>query len=223
MSDGKPRFDQLTAQADTALQIGDYNKAEQLLKEALVEAQAFGENDPRVAATLVNLGIALQNLEKFQEAEDVLKRVINLARTVFGYDHLEVAKAMNNLAGLYYEQSQYQKAEPLCQQILTIYERTLGRDHLDVAMIATNLAMLYHNQKDYSRAEPLYQRALSIRQKALGFGHPDVINILENYASLLDATGRQEEAEYMRASVMGRVSGTMRSTITNIPAIKPPL
>lgn len=214
-------FEAIRQKAENSLATGQYADAERLFSQAATLAETFEASDSRQTCMLSRLGTALSNQHKYAEAQKILERVVAIKTEQFGPDHLEVAHSLNDLAGLLYEQSQYRQAMPLCTKILNIYERSLGSDHVDVATVSVNLAMLHHTQNEFAQAEQMYKRALDIRTAKLNSEHPDVINVLENYAALLLATGRNDEAEYLKTCVLGRVSGRMRSTMHDMPAFKP--
>lgn len=178
---------------------GRYAEAEKQLQAALKEAEKFAPNDPRLAATLNDLGLLDQAEGKYGQAETLFKRSLATRERVLGLVHPDVAASLNNLAELYRAKGRYDEAEPLYMRSLAIWEKTLGPEHPDVATSLNNLAELYHAETMYSDAEPLYKRSLTIWEKALGRDHPAVADTLENYAELLRTTGRNAEAETLEA------------------------
>jgi tetratricopeptide (TPR) repeat protein len=58
-----------------------------------------------------------------------------------------------------------------------------------------DLAELYGNQGKYAEAGPLYQRALCIRELSLGLEHFLTQTVRKNYPMLLQAMGRNEQAQ----------------------------
>ncbi len=123
------RWDSIMADAAKAYQQADYAQAEKLLLAALKEAEKFGEQDPRLAASLNNLAALYDTQGKYAQAEPLYRRALAIREKVLGPEHPAVATSLNNLAGLYYAQGKYTQAEPLFQRALAIREKTLGASH----------------------------------------------------------------------------------------------
>jgi CHAT domain-containing protein/Tfp pilus assembly protein PilF len=179
----------------SAYRAGDYRAAIARYEAALKEAQAFVESDPRLTGTLNNLAELYREQGRYEGAELLFRRSLEIREKVLGPDHPEVALALHNLAGLYLKQGRYSEAEPLYRRSLGIFEKNLGPNHPDVARSLNNLAELYREQGRYTEAEPLYRRSLAIREKALGLDHPDVGTGLNNLALLHFMQGHYAEAE----------------------------
>ena len=152
--------------------------------ESLESARVFGKS----ASYLWAQG-------RYEEAEPLFQRSLEIKEKALGGDHPDLATTLNNLALLYSDQGRYEEAEPLYQRSLEIYEKALGDDHPDLGRTLSNLAQLYRVQGRYEEAEPLHQRSLEIYEKALGGDHPDLATTLNNLALLYKSQGRDEEAE----------------------------
>jgi tetratricopeptide (TPR) repeat protein len=193
------RWERFIADGETAYQAGRYTEAEKHWMSALKEAEEFGEQDPRLATSLNNLGLLYHAQGKYAQAEPLHHRALATYRKALGLEHPYVATSLDNLAGLYRAQGRYTEAAPRYQRSLAIREKALGPDHPDVAQSLNNLAWLYHDQGKYAQAEPLYQRSLAIWEKALGPEHPEVATGLENYAVLLRKMDRNDQADKLEA------------------------
>ena len=179
----------------------DYPAAIARFQDALTDAEAFGDGDPRYATTLNDLAEAYKAQGRLAEAEPLYRRSLAIREKILGPEHPDVAGALNNLAGLYRLQGLYANAEPLLRRALAIREKSLGPEHGDVAQSLNNLAALYGAEQRYADAEPLYERALAMREKILGPEHPGVAATLNNLAAVYEARGRFADAEplYRRA------------------------
>jgi len=147
-----------------------------------------------VAASLNGLANLYWTIGRYQKAESLYKRALEIGEKVLGPEHPYVAGSLNNLAILYYKLGDYQKAGPLYKRALEIYEKALGPEHPYVATSLNNLAPLYYDLGDYHKAEPLYKRVLEIYEKALGPEHPDVADSLNNLAALYWNIGDYQKA-----------------------------
>ncbi|MFZ0312908.1 MAG: tetratricopeptide repeat protein [Candidatus Korobacteraceae bacterium] len=179
-----------------------YKEAEPLYQRALaIEGDAFGPNDPSVAALLSNFGDHKVQAGNYSEAEPLYKRALEIDEGATDIDDVAIATVLDNLAVLYEDQGRYTEAEPLYKHALKLDEKALGPNHPSVAKMLDNLAVLYQDQGRYSEAEPLYKRAIEIEEEALGPDHPAEATALSNLAALYQAQGRYAEAEplYKRA------------------------
>jgi len=86
-----------------------------------------------------------QNLNRYDEAELLLKQAITIYRTVLGIEHFNGAQSLGNLALLYHKQGKYKEAEPLYQQALVICEKVLGMSHPETVRIRRNYTRCYTN------------------------------------------------------------------------------
>lgn len=140
---------------------------------------------------------------RLQEADPLMRRVLEIDEHAYGPDHPHVAIRLNNLAVLLNETGRLLEAEPLMRRTLAIVEKAYGVRHPKVAIRLNNLAQLLKATGRLPEAEPLMRRALSIDQQQYGPVHPKVAVRLNNLTQLLQATNRQLDAEpLMRRAVL---------------------
>jgi tetratricopeptide (TPR) repeat protein len=178
-----------------ALMEGKHAEAERHYKDALKEAEGFGENDWRLGATLEGLASAYKGQRKYSEAESLYKRAIAVFQKSKGPESTNVITTLTNLANLYIAADKNENAELIFKQSLSIAEKAYGAEHLVLAGVLNDLARLYVKQRKYIDAEPLYKRSLSIFEKSLGAEHGRVGRSLEDYAALLRKVNREDEAK----------------------------
>lgn len=95
-----------------AFRAGDLPQAEKHFTEALKMAEAFGFQDPRLAATLNNLALVYKRQEKFGKAEMCFRRAVRIYEAVRPR-HIHTAHVLQNLAGLYAAQGKDSEAGAL--------------------------------------------------------------------------------------------------------------
>lgn len=115
-----------------AMEIDNWFYAQALWLAAMDEASGFEDEDPRLVTTLENLAHVYWKREKYDKAEPLCKRILNMSEKLLGKDHIDVARAANNLALVCERQSKYTEAAVLYQEALRVMELTLGTDHADV-------------------------------------------------------------------------------------------
>src|SRR5262245_9202107 len=105
---------------------GDAPAATQAFEQALKEAGAFGESDPRLATTLVNLAGVYYAQGRYADAEPLFRRALAIYEKTLGPAHPFTATALANLGAVYQAQKRYREAEPLLQRALAIREKAAG-------------------------------------------------------------------------------------------------
>ncbi|MCZ6745048.1 MAG: tetratricopeptide repeat protein [Alphaproteobacteria bacterium] len=142
---------------------GNYPEAEKHIAAAVKEAEGFGPQDPRLAASLLGLGELYLHQRRYAEAESLLKRGLAIREKALGPEHPDVAGSLNNLAALYDDQGKYAEAEPLVKRVLAIFENALGPEHPDVAASLENYAALLRETGHSAEAADMEARAKAIQ------------------------------------------------------------
>jgi tetratricopeptide (TPR) repeat protein len=174
-----------------------FAEAERHLRRALAvcEASASDETKGRLALCLNNLAQLLQETNRLDEAEPLMRRALDIWGNALGDEHPQVATAFNNLALLLQDTNRLAEAQPLMRRALDIDRKVFGDEHPDVARDLNNLAQLLQDTNRLAEAEPLMRQALDIWRNALGDEHPRVATAFNNLARLLQDTNRLDEAE----------------------------
>ena len=107
------RWEELMAAGARAYQEGRYAKAEQQVKAALKEAETFGPEDPRLAASLNNLALLYDAQGNYAQAEPLYKRSLAIVEKALGPEHPDVATALENYADLLRKTKREAEAENL--------------------------------------------------------------------------------------------------------------
>ena len=219
--------DDLLAEVRTALEAGDFSKADALL--AAIEARAdvavtraaeAAFQRGQIAATQIRWGEATAHFDKAARLDPVydhlkqagifarragryatalrhLEDLLELSRREYGEGSPKTAAALNNLANLLNDMDRRREAEQFYRQALEIGRETLGEGHPAYANWLNNLATLLRDTDRYAEAEQLYRQALEIGRETLGQGHPAYATRLNNLATLLRDTDRYAEAEQL--------------------------
>jgi tetratricopeptide (TPR) repeat protein len=217
------RTDDVAKEAESLLENGELDKAQNSLKEALANdlenaaANAFSlayiemlqlnyagaKNYYQQAAKLAPengqylsyLGMHLYNLGEYVEAESVMLTDLANEEKRLGKEHQDVATSLCNLAVVYESQGKYDQAEALHIRSLAIREKILDKEHIDIAISLNNLAMVYGKQGKYEQTEPLFLRSLAIKEKVLGKYDSSLALTLNNLAVLYQQQGQFKKAE----------------------------
>lgn len=179
----------------TYFDLGRLEKAREQFEQARdLLIQANGELDPDVARQYSNLGMVLEALQEFDEAETNYLKALELRRQIFDGDHEDLAMNLVNLANLYVNVARYQEAEPLLLEGLEQMRRLKGDENEDVAICLNSLGNLMQHLRRYDEAGPYYEEALATHKAILGEDHPYVITDMSNLGWLALNTGDLEGA-----------------------------
>lgn len=168
---------------------------------------------------------------KYEKAESLYQRSLEIKEKTLGKDFPETTKSVIRLARVYRTQAKYEQAEPMYQKALATFEKVLVdskdqpsgfrmkegmayedmphlsklqlvMDRNNLAAILNELALLYDNQGRYAEAEPLYLRSIAIHEKNRGKDTPDAASPLDNLASLYEKQGKYKQAERLHQKAL---------------------
>ena len=111
-----------------AYEAGRVAEAEVKFKEALDEAEKFGEADLRLALSLNNLAAIYHTQGKYTIAEPLYTRSLAIKERVHGQEHPEIALNLHNLAVLYSARRMYPVAEKYYKMTIDLKEKLYGKD-----------------------------------------------------------------------------------------------
>lgn len=210
---GNPRARDMINDSFSALSVvlreqGKAADAERILHEQLdfLKTSPSGDRDPQKSMSLHNLGLVLFDQEKYDEAEEVLKKAVELRRKYDPAPHRNVAISLLSLGGAYFHRGKVRDAELVALQArellskISIDQRT-PEDSAAMMRSDHNLALIYVDQKKYDEAEKFYKAAIQSMEQLDGKTSPGLILYLSNYARLLRILKRTAEAEIVEARV----------------------
>ena len=142
----------------TAYRAKNYSEAEKQFKAALVEAEPFSIDDPRLILTLSNLAEVYRFQSKHSQATPYFQQLVEISEKSFGLDHPSVAAHLNNLAVNYRTQGKLAEAEPLYKRTLDIWEKTLGPDNSLVLFALKNYVDLLRQMGRDAEADTYQSR-----------------------------------------------------------------
>ena len=120
---------------------------------------------------------------KYEQAEGLVRQVLDLVEESQGPDHPDTAHALNNLAVLQKKLGKHKQAGIYYNRALTIQERKLGKDHPSTLTTLNNLGRLYEDTKRYEKAENIYKYIFETNKDKHGVHHDATI---ESRNSLMD-------------------------------------
>ncbi len=173
---------------------GDFTSASRLLLSALKDAENFGPNDPRLGATLHDLGSAHQELGNFLEAERYYERSIAIWEKGSGkYSQKSLIQTVSHLITACLEAGHLAKAERLISRLLEGRANTLTE--YDKARLFSYSGAVQQSLGRFEKALPLYQQSLAIVKRISKPNDPDVGLTLNSLGVVYLDLGQTSEAE----------------------------
>jgi tetratricopeptide (TPR) repeat protein len=149
----------------------------ELLDRGAEKVQEELGNQPEVQAKLMAaIGDVYTSFFRFDAAESLLTKSLEIRRRSFGPKHPQVADSLHSLAVFHFLEGDFEGAEDLCREALAMRRELLGDQHLDVAMseFALGWAVQFGRGSRSQESEALMRSALETRLAQLGASHRDV-------------------------------------------------
>ncbi len=193
----KNRLQQLNAEGNRLMSVGDYKTAASVYSQCLEERRnMLGDRHSFTLQSMNNLGLCYQSLREYEESEKLLRQCVLVGKEVYGARDVETIKAMNNLALLFHYQAQEEdnmtnettsysserqerklsERNSKCQQALELYEECL--------------TLLDYSRPVNSTTNDVGSRIITSTSSATT-KNPVVLTILHNLASIYDNQGKQ--------------------------------
>ncbi len=174
--------------------LGLYDRAEQLLREAIVCAEHVrGVSHPDYATTLVNLANLLRMMKQYKESESLFKRALALYGNTIGNKHFLYVGAANNLGLLYFDMGKKEEALPYFLHCIKELEGK-AEYKIPYAITLHNLVEIYKYQGKRQLAKDTLKKEIAIYKEMQYEG-----TVL--YAAALNSLGiiYYEEGDYEAA------------------------
>ena len=156
-------------------------RIEQLAGQPIVQAQM-----------LHALGRVNDQLGRFDDAERMLRRALELRRAQLGDNHADVAATLTSLANVLVQTDRGEEALRLSRDALAIQQRVLGPKHPDIAVTLNSMAEMTN---DAAVAESLFRTARDIQRAAFGSDHMAITTTNLTLVDILRKRGAYDEAE----------------------------
>lgn len=140
----------------------DAQSAELLLREAHeMRRRLQGEDHLETARTLHRWAVSLMLQQRFDEAEPVIRNLLQRQEPILG-EHPEIAALLNNLALLNWHRRSFEEAESFGRRALALERKVLGETHFDTLNGRCLLASILLSRGRLAEAEALHRKAMSL-------------------------------------------------------------
>jgi len=185
------------------LEIGNYDGAEMTQRRALaINQKLFGPASKEAAASLDELGQALDKEGNLSESENVHRQALAIRKGLYGGQHPEVASSLNDLASVLRHQGKSEDSRVLTQEALDIRRKLFGDDSLAVADTLHNLCVVLGDEGKWVESEATAREELAIKRKLLGLEDPAVALALNDVAWAAGSNGKPDEAESLQREAL---------------------
>jgi len=136
-----------------------------------------------------NIGLALQCLGKYEEAEKMFWDILELRTRVLGEEHPTILDNMEQLAVVYDKMGRYSEAEQMFRDVLELRKEVLGKAHPNTLNTMEHVATIFNKMGRISEAEVLFWEVLKIKEKFFGIAHPSTRDTREHLANIHKSQG----------------------------------
>ncbi|NNE43125.1 MAG: tetratricopeptide repeat protein [Gemmatimonadetes bacterium] len=181
----------LSNQSHLRLQLGDYESAEQMAREAVeICAASVGTDSPHYASALAKRGAALHRLGRLEEAREVLTEA---GRVLDGLPDpgTVFSSVLSNLGSVLRDLGELEAAETCFRRDLAL-ARERGAE---LAVPLNNLAAALRSQRKYREAEKYFRESLDVTVAQLGEQSMQAATVRQNLAGMLTDAGRPEDGD----------------------------
>lgn len=188
------RAEALLALGIALTDLGDEEKAETVLQEALTHYRAFN-NQWRAALVLNTLGLIKNRQDEFDRAEQYLQEALAIRRTIG--DAWGITHTLQNFGGIAERSEDYAKAQAIHEEGLRLSE-ALGDERM-VARRFSDMGRIALAQGDLTRADAMLRRAVTaLWQMNEKFS---LLQSLESLARVMAAQGQGRRAAQLLGAV----------------------
>ena len=156
-------LDELNKQREKYQTEGNLLKEIEILREILVEVekQYSSESDEYIKA-LNELGGTLKYVGYYDEAENNLKKSLEIIKKKYGDNNLAYATSLLNLTEVYRFAQKFNLLEENYKKIVKIYQDNSADNSFSYAGLCNNFGLYYQNIRDMKSAYDLHIKSLDI-------------------------------------------------------------
>lgn len=189
------------AQAESAL--GRFEDAMAHYHRAIgLQESMAGGGIPDIAITYNDLAVVLYEMEEYEEAENLLKKALQIQTDSYGPDSIVLSTTCSNLGLVCSGYGEHGKAVDYYEKALELQRSCYGELHPGTAVICCNLGQEFSELSEMEKAREFFDRALKINTGLFGEDFAGNAGICNNVGLLCDELcrracdeGRGEEAD----------------------------
>ena len=149
---------------------------------------------PDAAETLLNIGKALRERARYNEALQHQAQAFTIDKEALGESHPALSKSLTSLGLTLSALGRHEESLQHLQRALTMTRQVQGELHSCTAVDLNNLSMTLLDLGRHEEALRYQLQALAVRQAVHGKTHPSTATSLNNLGLILCDQGRYQEA-----------------------------
>ncbi len=182
---------------------------------------------PKVQAQMADvMGRIYMSLGRFDQAEVLLERALQLKNRHFGSGSPETAATLYHVGRLNRRQGDFPLAERMYRRALAIQRRSAAGLQPDAVRTQSHLASLLRRMGEYKNAEILFREVLEKRRALLGRKHVLTANtvnrlavVVHNQGDLNNAESLYRDALKVRLELLGRDHPDVAASLNNLGSL----
>ncbi len=188
------------------LDAGELKEAESLFAESVSVRQSInGTSSKDLVSPMINLSSALLQQGKFEQAETVCKKAIDICEKGHLSESAAVLPLLCQLGQLEAAQHRYKQSLKALEKARTIADQVIGMNSEEALMVRLILSETYDNDGQPELAEKNLLQAVDISKFAFGTQHSRTVETTLSLAQLYERHGNSSEADRLR--LFCRLSG----------------
>ena len=150
-----------------------------------LKRKLYGREDVRVAVSLMNLGVLLEETGELRPACSLYEQALRITEKELGRDQPDSVPILKNMADARSRLSDYAGAMRDYEQADAILRAASVPDALALSDVLNGRAIVAYQIGDYVQARDCWQQAIDLRIARYGSDHPRVASLEYNLAVLL--------------------------------------
>lgn len=185
------------------MHLGRADEALPMLEDAVrIYRTREGERSAATLTVLECYAGCLQSLNRWAEAEQVLKEVLARRLELFGNSHPDVWRTRLNLASVLEANGLLSEAEHELRTVQAESKKKLGPNHAEVLVCEFVLARLLIHREQIAEAESLFADLTPRLETVFGRSHPYYVNTVLNRAKCLLVLRQHALAEQLLREII---------------------
>lgn len=179
-----------------------------LAQESMAIYERLLPNSLELASSLNSVGNALKELGKYEEAEALHMRTLEIRERYEDDPESGLSASLHNLGSSRFMEGDLEGAERYYRRAIEVSRKVEGEKSNGMATTQHTLAMVLAQLGRYAEAVPLEESSLAIREEVLGPDHPHVALSLRTLSEIMTQVGEGERAEPLarRAAEIGHAA-----------------
>lgn len=171
--------------------VGGSDEEREALEREVVAGyeQAFGPTHANTLTVKNNMAGFLRSMRRLDEAEELCRETLELAREHVGERSENVGLGLNSLGAILLRKNEFEEADEVLLEALEVMGEIFGERSVRTADIQYNRARLFEEKGDLVKAEEAFRDLIIIESELYGDDHPHVATDIFQLGLLLEQRG----------------------------------